>query len=99
MLPTLELYRSTDDVFRDEFLNGVFFTVADGRYPYKSPAAHQLLESLGTKWAEILDTGDEDDFPPPGPYVAARQHLLEVFKLNDDLQGAFINGLVPMPHT
>ena len=92
----LDAYRSADDVFRDDFLNGVIFTGLTGGTSLDiSPAAHKLLESLGTSWIEVYDTDGADDTPPPGPYVAAEQHLLEVFRLHDDVQGAFMHSLVP----
>ena len=59
------------------------------------PAAHELLESLGTRWIEELDADGACDIPPPGPYVAAERRLLEVFRLHDDVQGAFMQSLVP----
>ena len=95
----LETYRSTDDVFLDDFLAGVIFTaVTGGTSVTISPAANKLLESLGTCWVETLDTDSKDDTPPPGPYVAAGQQLSEIFRLYDDFQGAFMNGLIPTPH-
>ena len=96
---TLESYRATDDVFCDEFLSGVIFTgVTSGTYVDVSPAAYLLLKSLGNSWIETLDIDDIDQIPPPGPYVAAEQHLLEIFRLYDDIQGAFMNGIIPARH-
>ena len=96
----LESYRSTDDVFRDDFLAGVIFTAVTGRKSVTiSPAAKNLLESLGTCWVQMLDTDGKDDTPPPGPYVAAGQQLSEVFRLYDDVQGAFMNGIISKPHS
>lgn len=96
----LETYRSKDDVFRDDFLSGVIFTgVTSGTSLDISPAANKLLKSLGNNWVDTLDIDGADDIPPPGPYVTARQHLLEVFRLYDDVQGAFMNVLTPTPHS
>ena len=95
-MQVLEAYRSADDVFRDDFLNVVIFTgVTNGDI---SRAARKLLESLGTNWIETLDSDGADDIPPPGPYVTAGQHLLEVFRLYNDVQGAFMHGLIPASH-
>ena len=95
-MQVLEAYRSADDVFCDDFLNGVIFTgVTNGHI---SQAARKLLESLGNSWIETIDTGGADDIPPPGPYVTAEQHLLEVFRLYNDGQGAFMHGLIPASH-
>ena len=97
---TIEDYRSNDDVFRDDFLKGVIFSgVTSGSSLDISPAANELLESLGTSWIEILDANDGDDTPLPGPYVTAGHHLLEIFRLYDDLQGAFMNGFISTPYS
>ena len=96
---TLENYRSNDDVFRDDFLKGVIFSgVTRGSSLDISPEANELLESLGTSWIEILDVNDGEDTPLPGPYVTAGHHLLEIFRLYDDLQGAFMNGFISTPY-
>lgn len=97
---TLEIYRSTDDVFRDEFLSGVIFTgVTSGTSLDISPEAELLLKSLGMSWHEEFDVDAADNTPLPGPYVVAEQHLLEIFRLYTDSQGAFMNSLIPAPHT
>ena len=95
-MQVLEAYRSADDVFRDEFLNVVIFTGVTNRDI--SQAAHKLLKSLGNSWVDTVDTDGADDIPPPGPYVTAGQHLLEVFRLYNDVQGAFMHGLIPASH-
>ncbi len=96
----LETYRLIDDVFCDDFLSGVIFTrVAGSTSPEISPAANKLLESLGMSWSDILHSNDEDDVPPPGPYVVVGQQLLEIFRLYDDFQGAFMNSLESEPHS
>ena len=97
----LAAYRSTDDVFRDEFLGGVIFTRL--RYLPRlpnlelTPSALKLLESLGTKWFETMENDFAHNLPPPGPYRVARQWLREIVKLYDDTQGAFIQSLIPLP--
>ena len=97
---TIENYRSNDDVFRDDFLEGVIFSgVTSGSSLDISPGANELLESLGTSWVEIFDVNDGDDSPLPGPYVTAGNHLLEIFRLYDDLQGAFMNGFISTPYS
>ena len=96
---TIETYRSEDDVFRDDFLKGVIFSgVTSGSNPDISPVANELLESLGTSWIEIRDVNEGDDTPLPGPYVAAEHHLLEIFRLYDDHQGAFMTGFTSTPY-
>ena len=95
----LEYYHSTDDVFRFEFLNGIIFTgVKSGEVLDISPGAKEMLVSLGNSWVETVDADDEEKTPPPGPYLVAGRHLLEIYRLYDDIQGAFMNGLVTLPH-
>ena len=92
-------YRSIDDVFHNEFLSGIMFTeAAKGKSLDISPGAHKLLKSLGTAWIEVVETPDADvtgATPLPGPYLTHGGHLLEIFRLYDDVQGAFITSLVP----
>lgn len=91
----LERYRSTDDVFCDDFLSGVIFAGAViNSKPDISPDAYQLLKSLGTKWMEVPSFLDVGNNLLPGPYLACNQVLLEVFRLYDDTQGAFMNSIV-----
>lgn len=94
---TLETYRSTDDVFHDDFLGGVIFTGAtDGPSLEVTPAAKRLLDSLGNKWVEVLGKNGVDDKLPPGPYLVVKQLLLDISRLYDDFQGAFMTGLIPL---
>lgn len=96
---TIENYRSRDDVFRDDFLKGVIFSeLTKGSSLGISPAANNLLESLGTCWIGTYDVNDGDD-PLPGPYVTDGHHLLEIFRLYDDLQGAFMNSFISTPYS
>ena len=91
----LDRYRSADDVFCDAFLTGVILTGASDPCGITiSPDAWQLLGSLGTTWAEVLRFVDTGHFPKPGPYVASDGVLLEIFRLYDDTQGAFMSSVV-----
>ena len=90
----LARYRSVDDVFRGEFLGGVIFTNVDAGFEV-TPEATELLKSLGTTWVEVLNNGNTKDTPAPGPYITYEGQLLEVFRLYDDTQGAFVTSVVP----
>lgn len=90
----LATYRSVDDVFRKEFLSGVIFTEVDAGFEV-TPEAIDLLKSLGTTWVEVLEYGATKDTPAPGPYITYERQLLEVFRLYDDTQGAFVTSVVP----
>jgi hypothetical protein len=86
-------FRLTDDVFCIEFLSGVMFTrVAPGADLDITPDASKLFRSLGTNWIEVSNAKVT---LPPGPYLTSGRQLLEVFKLYDDVQGAFITNLIP----
>ena len=95
----LDRYRSADDVFCDAFLRGVIFTGASDRSNITIlPDAWQLLISLGTTWTDTLNLADAGEIPKPGPYIASDQVLLEIFRLYDDTQGAFMNSVVLHEH-
>ena len=97
---TIESYSAADDVFRYDFLKVVIFIgVKVGARVDISPAACQLLDELGNRWHRTFEMDVIDEAPPPGPYLAAGQSLLEIFRLYDDVQGAFINGLIPTSHS
>ena len=97
---TLEAYRSMDDVFQDDFLSGVIFTRV--KQPPSSssldisPSARRLLRSLGTMWLDTIESNFVDDLPLPGPYLVVRRELREIVRLHDDVQGAFIQSLMPL---
>ena len=85
-----------DDVFHADFLSGVIFTgKTNGKDVEISPGAKTLLESLGTRWIEVLDTDAADEIPLPGPYITAGQDLFLICRLYDDVQGAFMTGPIP----
>ncbi|KAL8713801.1 MAG: hypothetical protein Q9225_006711 [Loekoesia sp. 1 TL-2023] len=90
----LENYRSADDVFCDEFLDGVILIGGTTLLTISRDASH-YLKSLGTTWVEISDLHAAAPTPGPGPYLASGGQLLEVHRLYDDTQGAFIAGIVP----
>lgn len=89
----LQSYRSADDVFRDEFLNGVTFTGGTGSLQV-SPKASEHLASLGTVWTEI-ENDETVETPSPGPYLVSGWQLWEARRLYDDMQGAFMTGIIP----
>lgn len=92
----LKGYRSINDGFRVAFLSGVIFTGATGgKDPDISLGIVRLLTSLGTCWIEVLDDSAVYDAPPSGSYVTVEQQLLGNFRLYDDIQGAFMNGINP----
>ena len=96
----IETYRSTDVVFRVSFLIGVISTGVTSETSLDiPPAVYKLLESLGTSWVEPLDTDGVDEIPPSAPHVTAGQYLLQFFRIYDDVQGAFIDGIIPKPHS
>lgn len=93
----LNQYRSSDDVFRDDFLSGVLFTCTGSEHVQINHDARKLLESLGTSW--IFYCHQTEDIAPlkPGPYVASDQQLFEIWKLYDDTHRAFVHALIPGP--
>ena len=91
----LERFRSADDVFFDGFLHGVIFMGArDNAESQITPDARQMLESMGTNWIETPEAMNGREVPKPGPYLATQQDLLEIFRLYDDVQGAFMSSVI-----
>ena len=90
---TLDIF-SRDDVFRVAFLMGVLFMSAHGVDLEITEAARQLLRSKGTTWIETVGTSDD---LRPGPYVARQGSLTPVWRLYDDVQGAFLHSILPGP--
>ncbi|KAL8939594.1 MAG: hypothetical protein Q9216_003274 [Gyalolechia sp. 2 TL-2023] len=83
-------YRGSDDVFRDAFLQAVIFTKEGTESLEITAEAERYLASLGTTFLEVMTAAIA-----PGPYLASRGQLLEVYRLYDDAQGAFITGILP----
>jgi hypothetical protein len=90
----IEEYVSTDDVFRHEFLQGVVFEGASGKGvdDLVTPDAVNFLQSFGTQWIEIANNSNP---ARPGPYLAFHQKLMEVYRLYDDIQRAFLTSFIP----
>jgi hypothetical protein len=90
---TIIRYKEVDDVFREEFLNGVLFT---SRKTIEITAgAKELLGTKGTSWIEMLNVTTGTSCPKPGPYYISGRQLFEIWELQDDSHGAFLNSLVP----
>ena len=87
-------YKSSDDAFREAFLRGVIFTGAVEGHVKITRGARKLLRSLGNEWIHIIDIENVEATPKPGPYIASKQWLFEVWKLYDDVQGAFLASLI-----
>ncbi|KAL8963647.1 MAG: hypothetical protein Q9193_000116 [Seirophora villosa] len=86
----LTSYRSDDDVFCDEFLTGVLFTgtPAEESRIIISPEARHYMKSIGTIYK--IDPAA----PSPGPYLVSAGQLLEIYRLYDDTQGAFVTSIL-----
>lgn len=88
-------YLEKDDIFHTEFLLTVVFT---GLSTVEiSAGANKFLRALGTTRIEFIDASKTTVVPPPGPYFVSDQCLLEIWRLYDDSQGAFLTTLVPGP--
>ncbi|KAL9013658.1 MAG: hypothetical protein Q9173_001652 [Seirophora scorigena] len=85
----LASYRSTDDVFCDEFLTWVLFTGIPAEESRISPGARHYMESMGITYKIIPAAAS------PGPYLACAGQLLEIYRLYDDTQGAFVTSILP----
>ncbi|KAI9733664.1 MAG: hypothetical protein M1834_003266 [Cirrosporium novae-zelandiae] len=94
-----------DDVFREEFLEGVVFQVVDDddddaslvtmggeKKPPLPVESIELLKSRRNLWYEFIPGHNYG----LGPCVLVEGVLWSAFRLHDDIQGAFLASLVPM---
>jgi Asp-tRNA(Asn)/Glu-tRNA(Gln) amidotransferase A subunit family amidase len=92
-------FRSADDVFRMDFLQGIVFAVEseDKRKDLVPTEAIALLEAWGNEWLEVQVIGDGASVPAlgAGVYLAFQRRLFEADRLYDDYQGAFLTPLLP----
>lgn len=98
----VEKYKCKDDVFHVRFLQGVVFSFHSSEIQSVaskaiSPGAIALLKSLNCEWIELCAKGN-DGFPlGKGLYLVAEKKLFQVYKAYDDVQGVFLQGLLPGP--
>lgn len=91
---TLDEYRK-DDVFQDEFLQGIVFRTSQNDVANLTPEARALLEKHDTEWICSLDAGELGHKVRPGPYILIDNHLREVWRLYRDTQEVFRLTLQP----
>ena len=91
---TISDYEAKDDVFRKEFLGGVLFTGSP--HVAITSGANDFLHSLGVSWIEIhILEASLVPAPLPGPYYVVNQQISEIWRLYNDVQGAFLTSLIP----
>ena len=95
LVPLIEHFNTDDDVFQCEFLEGVLFTYTGFDSCDIAIEARNYLESKGTKAIRTRLVSSNDVPPKPGPYMYFDGHLHPAWKLYEDINGAFLEALVP----
>lgn len=84
------LAKANDDVFSQEFLQGVVLVSAKPKLSL-SKDAERLLADQGMRWKRILQ-GDYENLTL-GPHVVVGDFIAPVYKLYDDTHRAFLHSL------
>lgn len=79
-----------DDVFRNEFLEGVLFTAKPATSIEVDDAALKHLADLGSKW---IGTLSEAGPLAPKPHIAVDTSLRPAFRVYDDSHSTFLHAL------
>lgn len=82
-----------DDVFCDQFLQGVILLVPWENNEELGKSVHRLLLNRGNIWVDIQSHPGTNLIP--GTYVTDRSLLRRVFRLYDDQQKVFLTTLKP----
>ena len=93
---TIDTWIETDDVFNAKFLKQIIFTRSGDLRMGILPDAQALLNLYGTKslaW-EVADKS-----PLNGPYILAAGTFLQIRRMFDDSQGAFMSIIKPKDTT
>lgn len=93
----MENYKSTDDVFHEAFLSGIFFCGIHEDEAEITDQAHMHLSKLGNKWIKYMSSGGTGEEILPGPYVLVNNQLQEVWRLVDDVNRTCMTTLRPQP--
>lgn len=85
--------KTTDDVFRDDFLHGLVITRDTGSKLKVADDTHEYLDKLGNVWLDYSSV--TADCLAPGLYLLHEARLRPVCRLYSDQQKAFLTGLRP----
>ncbi|KAI9767312.1 MAG: hypothetical protein M1840_005721 [Geoglossum simile] len=81
--------KQVDDVFDAAFLNGIIFTGSKEPEGLVAAQLGELLDLWGTAWSKHM-VEDSPKQPSPGLYVWKNNALWNVYRMYDDLNGAFM---------
>ena len=98
----IEEYKCKDDVFHVRFLQGVVFNFYSSSVQWVaskgiSPEAIALLKSLNCEWIGLRVEHGGNSALAKGIYYVAEEKLFQAYKAYDDVQDAFLQGLLPGP--
>lgn len=88
-------WAANDDVFRTEFLEGVVFVSTSNQKSNSSQVPDTLRQKWGTNLCLTLPTDVPESMLPIGPHLLERGKLYTVYRLYDDVNGAFMTATKP----
>lgn len=88
-------WAASDDVFRTEFLEGVFFVSTSDQKPNSTQVPDTLRQKWGTSFCLTLPTNVSKSSLPVGPHLLEQGKLYTVYRLYDDVNGAFMTATKP----
>lgn len=88
-------WAAIDDVFRPEFLNGVVFFSTIDQVSSSSQIPSTLRQTWGTNFCVTLSTNAPKSDLPTGPHLLEEGKLFTVYRLYDDINGAFMTAIKP----
>ena len=91
---TIQTYLETDDVFAQEFLQGIILLGASHSDIVLDDPLVELLREWGNKWIEVIPPSKASAFAP-GPYIVDNQALFQIWKIYDDYNFAFLKATWP----
>ncbi|KAJ8128695.1 hypothetical protein O1611_g4938 [Lasiodiplodia mahajangana] len=93
----IRTWLDTDDVFRREFLSGIIIVVNDSN-DHRTDASRSisgLPSDWQPKWWDLVSTINIDGELQGGAHIISGRKLYRVFRLHDDVNGAFMVATKP----
>lgn len=88
-------WAANDDVFRTEYSHGVVFLSTSNQMPKSSQVPDILRQNWGTTFCLTLPTNVPKSRLPIGPHLLEQGKLYAVYRLYDDVNGAFMTATKP----
>lgn len=91
----IEHYQKEDDVFQPDFLRRILLYGAKEEDVEIADGVDEFLNSIGTRWIRCLPSESPGSSLTPGPYALVQDRLRKVYRLHNDMNGAFLAAVEP----